>query len=160
MSEKHIVCHQASCKCMQGTMPDKLLVNTQTKHYINDSSMSNKLIATNKEIGQPFEKNTFGQCKLQPTPGGYKPCQPTITEWTGFYEDVTLDENNGNPLLEDSMATCAIAGAPCVEITDHGQIAEVVAQNISNANEDTLAQINPLTPMSSDNAQNINLKVS
>ncbi|PKH49679.1 DUF4280 domain-containing protein [Tenacibaculum sp. Bg11-29] len=160
MSEKHLVCHEAACKCMQGTAPDKLLVSTQSKHYINDSSMSNKLLATNKEIGQPFEKNTFGSCKLQPTPSGYKPCQPIITEWTGFYEDVALDENGGNPLLEDSMATCAIAGSPCVEITDHGQIAEVTQQNIENTDEDTLAQLNPLTPMTNKVETKIEFKAN
>ncbi len=160
MSEKHLVCHQADCKCIQGTTPDKLLVSTQAKHYINDSSMSSKLIATNKEIGQPFEKNTFGQCKLQPTPSGYKVCQPNITEWTGFYKEVALDENGGNPLLEDSMATCVIAGSPCVEITNHGQVAEVGQQNIDNTDEETLAQLNPLTPMNSSAAPKINFKAS
>lgn len=160
MSEKHLVCHKAVCKCMHGITPDMLLVSTQTKHYINDSGMSNKLIATNKEIGQPFEKNTFGTCKLQPTPIGYKTCQPAITQWTGFYKEVTLDENGGNPLLEDSMATCAIAGSPCVEITFHGQIAEIGQQNMDNTNEETLAQLNPLTPMKPNNATKINFKAS
>lgn len=160
MSEKHLVCHEALCKCKQGTMPDKLLVSTQSKHFINDSSMSKKLMATNKEIGQPFEKNTFGNCKLQPTPAGYKTCQPIITEWTGFYKEITLATNGGNPLLEDSLATCAIAGSPCVEITDHGQVAEVVQKNIDNTDEETLAQLNPLTPMGSNNPPKVDFKTS
>ena len=109
--------------------------------------MSKKLVATNMEIGQPFEKNTFGNCKLQPTPSGYKPCQPNITEWTAMYEEVTFEENGGNPLLEDSMATCVIAGAPCVSITYHGQTVEVTQQNVNNTDEDSLALLNPLVPM-------------
>ncbi|MBE7635093.1 DUF4280 domain-containing protein [Tenacibaculum finnmarkense genomovar ulcerans] len=159
MSEKHLICHGAMCECEQGFMPDKLLVSTQTKHYINDSGMSEKLIATNKEIGQPFENNTFGNCKLQPTPSGYKPCQPIITEWTGMYESVTFEENGGNPLLEDSKATCVIAGAPCIEITFHGQIAEVGQQNVENSDEDTLAALNPMIPMKEKAASNIDFKI-
>ena len=160
MSEKHIVVHEATCKCQYGNAPDKLTVTTQTKHYTNDSSMSKKLIATNKEIGQPFKKKTFGQCKLQPTLIGYKPCQPNITEWTGFYTEVTLDENSGNPLLEDSKATCVIAGKPCIEINDHGQIAEVGQRNMNNTDEETLAQLNPLVPMNGKRPHKIAFKTS
>ncbi len=147
MSEKHFVCHEAECECQFGNAPDKLLVKTQSRHYINDKAMSSKLIATDKEIGQPFEKNTFGTCKLQPTPGGYKPCQPVIISWTDFYNDVSLEENQGCPLLESSKAICVISGAPCVSITFHGQEAEVSEQNMDNVEPETLEVLNPIAPM-------------
>ncbi len=143
MSEKHIIVQGATCECMQGTTPDVLKVASHTYEYANDKEGSEKLIATTLEIGQPFEKNTFGQCKLQPTPGGYKTCQPNITEWKDFYEDAEL-KNGGNVLTEDSQAICVIAGSPCVKITDHGQIMEASEQNIENSDEDTQAQLNPL----------------
>lgn len=143
MSEKHIVVQGAECECQHGDMPDKLVVSSHNYEYANDKEASEKLIATTLEIGQPFEKKTFGKCKLQPTPSGYKPCQPTITEWQDFYEDVIL-KNGGNILLENSMATCPIAGAPCIKITNHGQITEANEQNMKNANEDTSAQLNPM----------------
>ncbi|WP_062054650.1 DUF4280 domain-containing protein [Aquimarina longa] len=143
MSEKHIVVQGALCKCQHGFAPDKLKVSSHTNEYANDKDGSQKLIATTLEIGQPFEAKTFGQCKLQPMGSSYKPCQPMITEWQGAYEDAIL-KNGGNILIEDSKATCAIAGSPCVEITNHGQIAEPGQQNMSNADEDTQAQLNPM----------------
>ncbi|GAA3508385.1 hypothetical protein GCM10022393_19350 [Aquimarina addita] len=143
MSEKHIVVNGAMCKCQQGFVPDIIKVEANTTEYANDKQGSSKLILTTLDIGQPFQAKTFGQCKLQPTGSSYKPCQPMITEWTGFYENVTL-KNGGNIILEDSKATCAIAGAPCVSITNHGQVAEPSQQNMDNADEDTQAQLNPM----------------
>ncbi|WP_064967132.1 DUF4280 domain-containing protein [Tenacibaculum ovolyticum] len=139
-----LVCHGAECECQQGTMPDKLTVTTQSKRYINDPENSEKLMATDKEIGQPFEAKTFGQCKLQPTPGGYKPCQPVITEWADFYDKVKIEDNGGFPLLEGSKATCAIAGAPCVSITFHGQTGEPSESSFEEADEDVISQVNPV----------------
>ncbi len=52
----------ATCKCQFGTAPDKLKVLTQSRRYANDKDGSKKLVATHKDIGQPFEKNTFGSC--------------------------------------------------------------------------------------------------
>lgn len=159
MSEKHLVCHEAECECQFGNAPDKLLVKTQSSHYINDKTMSAKLIATDKEIGQPFQKNTFGNCKLQPTPSGYKPCQPVITSWTDFYSDVLLEENQGCPLLESSKAICAISGAPCVSITFHGQEAEVSEQNMDNTEPETLEALNPIAPMKKKTNSALNFKL-
>ena len=86
MSEKHLVCHGALCQCNFGTVPDKLMVKTHQKEYINDSSGSAKMIATDKDIAKTFEKNNFGSCaKLN-----NNPCQVVVTQWSGFYEKVTL----------------------------------------------------------------------
>jgi hypothetical protein len=40
MSEKHLVCHGATCQCKFGTTPDKLAVKTQSKRYINEKDGS------------------------------------------------------------------------------------------------------------------------
>ncbi len=143
MSEKHIVVHGAICECQQGFVPDMLDVTSHQYEYANDKNGSKKLIGTTLELGVPFKNKTFGQCKLQPAGSSYKPCQPAITGWDGFYKDVIL-KNGGNILVEDSKAICAIAGSPCVKITNHGQITEPNQQNISNADEDTQAQLNPM----------------
>ena len=145
MSEKHLVCQGATCKCNYGTTPDKLKVLTQSKRYINDKEGSTKLMATHKDIGaSTFEKNTFGPCKMQPIPGGgFKPCQIVVTAWTGFYEKITLQDNNGKALLEDSKATCPIGGPDCITIINHGQTAEVSAQNVENADDEVLAELIP-----------------
>ncbi|MFC6268189.1 DUF4280 domain-containing protein [Frigoriflavimonas asaccharolytica] len=149
MSEKHLVCQGALCKCNFGTTPDKLKVLTQSKRYINDKEGSTKLMATNKDMGASnFEKNTFGPCKMQPIPGGgFKPCQIVVSTWSGFYEKITLQDNNGKALLEDSKATCPIGGQDCITIINHGQIAEISVQNLKNANKEVLAELLPFVEL-------------
>ncbi|MBF8455567.1 DUF4280 domain-containing protein [Kaistella sp. G5-32] len=142
MAEKHIVVQGALCKCQFGQVPDKLKVLSHKKEYANDKEASKKLIATTMEIGPAtFEKNTFGTCSKMGSPP--PPCVPVVTEWKGFYKDVTLS-NSGNILVEDSKAVCAVAGTPCIEILDHGQRTEASAQNFKNADKDVQQQINPL----------------
>jgi len=145
MSEKHVVVQGATCKCKFSEEPktDKLKVKSQSKHYANDKDGAEKLIATTKEIGQTLEKNTFGKCKKQPVGNTFLPCQAQITKWSGFYEKVTLS-NQGKILLEDSKATCPMGAPDCIEITNHGQIAEPTKQNFKNANPDVQNKINPL----------------
>lgn len=144
MSQKKVVCHGALCKCQFGDVPDTLTVLSQQKNYINDNAGSQKLVATDKELGMPFQAKTFGQCKLQPTGSSFKPCMPNITKWDGAFQKTQLKANQGYPLLEDSKATCAIAGSPCVEITFHGQTAGASSQNAENADEELLSQVLPI----------------
>jgi len=146
MSEKHIVVQGATVKCKFSVEPklDKLKVKTQSKHYANDKDASKKLIATDKEIGQTLEKNTFGKCKMQPNGSGdYLPCQAVITKWSGFYAKVTLS-NKGKILLESSKATCPIGGPDCITVDKHGQKAEPGKQNAKKAKPQVSNQINPL----------------
>lgn len=140
MSEKHLVCQGATCRCNFGTAPDKLKVLTQSKRYINDKSGGEKLMATNKDIGKTFEKNMFGNCsKLN-----NNPCQVTVTQWSGFYEKITLEENSGKALLESSKATCPIGSPDCITIINHGQTAEVSQQNVKNADKEVVAELFPM----------------
>jgi hypothetical protein len=150
MSEKHVVVQGATVKCKFSVEPklDKLKVKTHSKHYANEKDPSKKLIATDKEIGQTLEKNTFGKCKMQPNGSGdYLPCQAVITKWTGFYDKVTLS-NKGKILLEDSKATCPIGGPDCIEIDKHGQKAEASKQNFKNSSPEVQKQINPIVDVS------------
>jgi Domain of unknown function (DUF4280) len=145
MSEKHLVVQGGTCQCKFSESPqtDKIKVLTQTKEFANDKEASKKLIATNKEIGQTLEKNSFGKCKLQPTSSGNLPCMAVISAWTGAYEKVTFEENHGNPLTEDSKATCPIGGPDCISIKDHGQKADVTKQNEKNADDKAMEIIYP-----------------
>lgn len=141
-----MVVHSAVCKCTLSVEPitDILKVKTQSKHYANDKDSQKKLLATTKEIGKALEKGTFGKCKKQPLGNNqYNVCQVNITEWKNFYEKVTLS-NEGKILLEDSKATCAMGTPNCIEIIDHGQIAEPSAENFARANPDVQNKINPL----------------
>ena len=146
MAEKHIVVQGATCKCKFSVAPqtDKLKVLTQTKEFANDKDGSKKLIATDKEIGQTLEKNTFGNCKMQPNGTSYNPCMAVITKWSGVYEKVIFEENSGKILLENSKATCPIGGPDCISIDKHGQTAEGSAQNTKNTNKDVQSQLNPI----------------
>lgn len=149
MSEKHIVVQGATVKCKFSVEPktDTLKVKTHEKHYANDKDAKKKLIATDKEIGQTLEKNTFGKCKMQPNGSGdYLPCQATITKWSGFYEKVTLS-NKGKILVEDSKGTCPIGGPDCIEVDKHGQKAEAGKQNFKEADPEVHSQINPMVDM-------------
>lgn len=145
MSEKHFVVQGAICQCKFSVEPekDKLKVKTQSKHYANDKDGKEKRIATDKEIGQTLEKNTFGKCKLRPNGSNdYLPCLVKITEWTGFYEKITLS-NQGKILLEDSKGTCEIGGPDCITITNHGQTSEVTKKNVQNSKPEVLNEIFP-----------------
>ena len=143
MSDVAIVCKGALCKCKFGFTPDQIEIVSPHKAYVNETNGSQKMIASTMDIGQPFVAKTFGQCKLQPTSGGYLPCVPAITQWQGFYDKVTLT-NMGKILTEDSKAICAIAGAPCIEITFHGQVGSPGASQMQQAEEQVHAQLNPL----------------
>lgn len=146
MSEKHVVVQGATLKCKFSVEPktDVLKVKTQEKHYANDKDGKKKLIATDKEIGQTLEKNTFGKCKMQPNGSGdYLPCQATVTKWSGFYEKVTLS-NKGKILLENSKGTCPIGGPDCITVDKHGQKAEPAKENAKKAKSQVNNQINPL----------------
>ena len=140
MSQKHLVCQGALCKCNFGTTPDKLKVLTQSKRYINDKDGSEKLMATHKDIGKTFDKNTFGSCAKM----NNNPCQVVVTEWSGYYEKITLEDNKGKALLEDSKATCPIGSKDCITIIKHGQTAEVSSQNVKNVSKEAVAELCPM----------------
>ena len=149
MAEKHFVVQGATVKCKFSVEPktDILKVKSQSKHYANDKEGQDKLIATDKEIGQTLEKNTFGKCKKQPNGSGdYLPCQAVITKWSGFYEKITLS-NKGKILLEDSKGTCPMGAPDCIVIDKHGQKSEVSKQNVMKANVRISNQLNPLVNM-------------
>lgn len=138
MADKHLVCQGALCKCQYGTTPDTLKVLSHKKEYINDPDGSKKLIATDKDIAQTFEKNTFGSCAKQ----NNNPCQAVVTEWKGFYKQVTLS-NGGKPLLDDSKATCPIGGSGCITLMNHGQSAGMTQEEIDEADKELMAQLYP-----------------
>lgn len=145
--EKYVAVDGATCKCkfsQNSQAEDKLVVKSQKKHFANDKGANKKLIASTKELGQTFENGTFSNCLNQPLGNNqYKLCIPSVTEWINPHEKVTLS-NQGQILLEDSKASCKFGAPGCIEITKHGQIAEVGKQQMQKADRDILMQINPL----------------
>ncbi len=143
MSKGHVVVNGALCKCKYGNVPDTLVVQSQQKAYINDSSGGNKLVANTMDLGMPLQAKTFGHCKLQPSSSGFLPCVPAVTGWTDPYNKVELS-NSGQILTEKSKATCAIAGAPCIEFTWHGQTGAPAGAAVEDANAAVHSHLNPL----------------
>lgn len=143
MALKEKVVQGAICKCKFGTSPDKLVVLSHQKWYANDSEGKEKLIATNKDIGVPFQNKTFGTCAKM----NNNPCVPNITKWDGCYEKEKYDPPGGYIVLEDSKATCAIAGSPCVEIVKSGQVGQPGQKNLKNADDELQSHVNPLVNM-------------
>jgi hypothetical protein len=159
MANKHFVVQGAKLKCMFSVEPktDVLKVKTQSKHYGNDPDGEEKLIATDKEIGQTLEKNTFGKCKKQPNGSGdFLPCQVVITKWSGFYDKVSYEENKGKPLLEDSKATCPMGAPDCITVDNHGQKSEASKQNTMKSNNQVMKAINPAVNMAALKNKTIN----
>ena len=148
MSKKTVVVHGATCECNFSVEPktDILQVKSQSKHFANDKNADKKLIASTKDIGQTLKANTFGKCKKQPTGSDYLPCKAVITEWSGFYNNITLS-NQGKILIEDSKATCPIGGTDCIVIKHHGQKIELTKQHVRNADPMICHLINPLVNM-------------
>jgi hypothetical protein len=138
----YMVCTGALCLCKFGTSPGKLKVLKQTKHYINDAAGSQKLIATEKEIGQPFESPFFGSCSKM----NNSSCAVNITEWSGFYDKVKLS-NGGHPLMDSSKATCPTGAKDCITINFHGQTATPSAPQVQQSDNNTTAAINPAVNM-------------
>lgn len=94
---------------------------------------------------------------MQPIPGGgFKPCQAVVTSWSGFYDKITLADNNGKALLEDSKATCPIGGPDCIKIINHGQVAELSSKNVENADKEVLAELIPFADLSKDKKYKVN----
>ena len=146
MAQKEVIVQGAICTCQFGFQQDTLKVLSQKMHYANDKGGEKKLIASDKDIGMTFQQNSFGQCKLQPTSGGYLPCVPALTQWQGFYEKVLLS-HKGHILVEDSKGICAIAGSACIQFTHSGQKSQPSIQNIENADDELLSQVNPLVAL-------------
>ena len=145
MAQKHFVVQGATCQCKFSVEPktDTVKVKSQSRHYANDKDGKEKRIATDKDIGQTLEKNTFGKCKMQPNgTGDFLPCQAVITKWGSLYEEITLS-NQGKILLEDSKGTCPIGGPDCITIKDHGQTSEVTKKNVANTKPGVLNEILP-----------------
>ncbi|PSL49719.1 putative chitinase [Chitinophaga niastensis] len=147
MADKHFVVQGAACKCNFGSAPDQLKVDVNDREYINDGDGSTKAIASNKDVGQPFQAKTFGSCSVTRSS-----CNPAVTQWEGVYQKVTLT-NGGKILTEDSKAICTVSGSPCISITNHGQSAAVTSAHFDKVEVESLAALNPMAPKPANNKE-------
>lgn len=113
MGKEYIV-QGAMCMCKFGAAPGILKVTDNKGVYMNG-----KLTATTMTLGNVFNPPGFGVCKINPM--FPKPCTPTITQWTGFYDGMTVN-GNSNPLTDSSQGTCASGCPNCITFQMTGQI--------------------------------------
>lgn len=99
-----LVCNGAICMCDKGSAPSQLKVTSHQKDHVQD-----KLIATNQD--KTFLP--FGTCALKKN----SPCGPALTEWQGYYEEVSIVKDENLPLLEKSTIKCTIGGTISIKNT-------------------------------------------
>lgn len=82
----------------------------------------------------------FGQCKLQPTCGGYLPCSyAPVGKWQKPYDKVKVMGHSC--LTEISELQCAIGGR--ITILKHGQRSEAGESNVAKADAKEQQVYNP-----------------
>ncbi len=111
MSSKIYVVDGALLKCNQGIKPAKLQVTQNQKIKIQG-----KFKATDLDNVVP---ETFFQCKLKPTSGGYLPCVPALQKWIKTTKKATLGKSK-KFLYDCSETLCATGGK--ITVVQHGQV--------------------------------------
>lgn len=123
-----LICHGAKCTCDQAVdpAPKKMNVLSHNKYLINDSGES-KFVATTLE-NKVLNLN-FGQCKV-PDPSKPVPCIAKL-QWKDYYEKIELPDRT-YVLTNKSTAICTAKGGN-IKIVQHGQQANITAQELENA---------------------------
>ncbi|SHF39595.1 PAAR-like protein [Pedobacter caeni] len=134
-----LVCQGAKCTCDKAVdaSPKKLNVLSHNKYIINDNGES-KLLATTLE--NKILNLNFGQCKV-PDPSKPVPCTAKL-QWKDYYEKAELP-NGAYVLTDKSTATCTAKGGS-IKIVQHGQQANVTAQEVENAKAGSWPADSPL----------------
>lgn len=135
MGKEYIV-QTAMCMCKFGAAPGILKVTDNKGVYMNG-----KLTATTMTLGNVFNPPGFGVCKINPM--FPKPCAPAITQWTGFYDGMTVN-GNSNPLTDSSQGTCASGCPNCITFQMTGQISVPGLAQMKQASAVHQNDINPM----------------
>lgn len=139
---KYFVIQKGMCKCDQGFKFPKFKVTSHQKHYWNDAEgEADYLAVTEDDLMLDPPAMPFGNCKLQPTTGGYLPCSyAPVGKWTKTYEKVKVMGHSC--LTEISELQCAIGGK--ITIMKHGQQSEAGKSNVAKADANEQQVYNPL----------------
>ncbi|MFC6268174.1 DUF4280 domain-containing protein [Frigoriflavimonas asaccharolytica] len=133
---------KAICQCDQGFKFPKFKVTSHQKHYWNDAEgEADYLAVTEDDVMLDPPAMPFGNCKLQPTSGGYLPCSyAPVGKWQKPYEKVKV--MGKSCLTEISELQCAIGGK--ITIMKHGQQSEAGKSNVKNADARKQHIYNPI----------------
>jgi len=103
----------AMLTCTCGAAPSQLQVTSNTFF-----SIQGNLAATTNDKAPMVNIKPFGTCTLKPSTGGFLPCIPAPTVWTGFVASVEI--GTGNALLQTSTIQCTMGG--CISFQNSGQM--------------------------------------
>ena len=127
----------ATCMCKFGSAPGRLKVISHDLLYINAFHK----MGTSGELQNAFYPPAFGTCTYS---SPYtRPCSPAVINWTELYKDMRV-MGLYYPLMPESKATCALAGTPCIDIIDHGQIEILGPSQIKNRTSEFQSDLDPL----------------
>jgi len=120
----------AMLTCTCGAAPSQLQVTSNTFYSVQGNT-----VATTNDKAPMANIMPFGTCSLKPVTGGFLPCVPAPTVWTGFLTSVQV--GSGNPLLKTSTIQCGTGG--CISFQNSGQMKpEKVVINPSSPQIDVL----------------------
>ncbi|KIA85486.1 hypothetical protein OA86_14590 [Kaistella jeonii] len=139
---KYFVIQKGMCKCDQGFKFPKFKVTSHKKHYWNnEEGEADYLAVTEDDLMLDPPAMPFGQCKLQPSSGGYLPCSyAPAGKWQKPYEKVKVMGHSC--LTEVSELMCSVGGK--ITIMKHGQQSEAGKNNAANANSREQEIYNPV----------------
>ncbi|MBF8458402.1 DUF4280 domain-containing protein [Kaistella sp. G5-32] len=139
---KYFVIQKGMCKCDQGFKFPKFRVTSHKKHYWNnEEGEADYLAVTEDDLMLDPPAMPFGQCKLQPSSGGYLPCSyAPVGKWQKPYEKVKVMGHSC--LTEMSELQCAVGGK--ITVMKHGQQSEAGKSNAANANSREQEIYNPV----------------
>lgn len=140
---KYFVIPRGKAQCNQGIAFPNFKVTSHQKHYWNDAEGQVDYLAVTEEdtaftpSSQPFG----GQCKLQPTSSGYKPCSYTPAgKWQKCYDKVKV--MGKSCVTEASELQCVIGGK--ITVKNHGQQSEITKTHVMNADSQEQQIYNPI----------------
>ncbi|MCC8145504.1 MAG: DUF4280 domain-containing protein, partial [Bacteroidales bacterium] len=133
---KQYVVQTAICMCKFGAAPGILKVTDNKGVYMNG-----KLTATTLTLGNVFNPPGFGVCKINPIMP--KPCTPTVTQWTDYYDGISIN-GSSYPLTESSKGTCAMGCPGCITFQMTGQIPIPGLPQMKQAAAEHQTKMNPM----------------
>lgn len=132
------ICNGAMCQCEFGSIPSSFKVISQAVTFLNDKDGADKLAASTKDIGNPFE-TPFGSCGKN----NNSPCVPVVTEWKDPYKGVRL-ANEGHIITEKSKGVCSAAGKDCITFMTSGQTQEASQQDVQETPSEQATALAPV----------------
>ncbi|SHE76651.1 DUF4280 and LysM peptidoglycan-binding domain-containing protein [Chryseobacterium vrystaatense] len=139
---KYFIIQKGTVQCNHGSEFPKFKVTSHQKHYWNDQEeKADYLAVTEEDLQFDPPVRSFGQCRLNPSSGGYLPCSyAPVGKWQKAYEKVKV--MGKSCLTEISELMCSTGGK--ISILKHGQQSEISKSQVMNARTKEQQVYNPI----------------